>query len=316
MTESPHPLYTGGHADAEPIIVKDEQGNDQVKHPIRFQVRNSETPTGDIRDQTKDAAEHMRYAATLRLPELGKSPRPRLGRAIIVGGGPTLKTELENIRALARDPCNAIIAVNWSHTWLINNGIIPQGCVFFEIDAEPDSVLKAAHPDVTYFICSHCHQKSFDELDGRRRVLWHSVPNSPVETEVSKELYPGAEYVGGGISTFTRTMTVALFLGYRHIDLFGCDGSYPEAGSTHVEGYETVMDSVVDGMDIWGKSETTGEVRKFKTLGYLALQVEEFKVYCQVNHQVFSLRVHGDSLMRWVHKEAFPDQYMYPGSDV
>jgi hypothetical protein len=310
MSDDVHPLYTGGAADAAPITVIDDTGEDPLKHPIRFKIQNSEMPDGKLRDQGNDAAEHMRYAATLKLPELIQAPRPRLGRAIIVGGAPSVKDHLEEIRALAADKSNAVFAINWTHTWLIQNGIIPRGCVFFEIDAEPDTVLKAAHPSVTYFICSHCHQRSFDALEGHKRVLWHSPPNSDGEKVVGEELFKGSTLVGGGISTFTRTMTIALYLGYRHLDVFGCDSSYPEEGKTHVDGYETVMDSKVDGLFVWAKSNRTGQVKRFKTLGYLALQVEEFKVYCEANHQYFSMRVYGDSLLRWAHEEAFPEQYI------
>lgn len=304
MSEASHPIYTGGHEDHPPIVIDED-----VKHPIRFSMKKPDGEDGVERDQTGDAAEHMRYAATLNLPQLTQRDRPRFGRAIIVGGGPSVKDHLEDIRKLANDPNNAIFAINWTHTWLINNGIVPRGCVFFEIDAEPDSVLEAAHPDVTYFICSHCHQKSFDMLEGKKRVLWHSPPNSELEKVVREELFKDTLTVGGGISTFTRTMTIALMLGFRDIDLFGVDSSFPEEGKTHVDGYQTVMDNKTDGLNVWAKDVKTGAIRKFRTVGYLALQVEEFKIYCAANHQYFSLRVHGDTLMHYVHKATYPDQY-------
>jgi hypothetical protein len=252
----------------------------------------------------------MEYAATLGLPLLHRRQLPRLGRAIIVGGAPSIKDHLETIRELAADKKNAVFAINWTHTWLIENGIVPRGCVFFEIDAEPDTVLKSAHPDTTYFICSHCHPRSFDALEGYKRVLWLTPPNSEPERIVSEKLWPNADLVGGGISTFTRTMTVALFMGYRHLDLFGCDSSYPEDTGTHVEGYETVMDPNKDALWVYAKDDKTGETRRFKTLGYLALQHEEFKTYCLTNHHSFSLRVHGDSLLHFTHSRMFPDQYV------
>ena len=304
----PHPLYSGENPNKNSLIIDDGDGN-PLKLPIRFVTQKPSDSEGNLRDQTGDAARNMRYAATLNLPKLPKRLTPRLGRCIIVGGAPSIKDHLEEIRELSKDPNNAIFAINWTHTWLIENGIVPDGCAFFEIDAEPDTVLKAAHPETTYFICSHCDQKTFDSLEGYERVLWHSYPNSPGEEEVSNEFFPNADYVGGGISTFTRTISIALYLGYRHFDLFGCDSSFPDEGKTHVDGYETVMKADVDGFYVYARNETTEEVRRFKTLGYLALQVEEFKAYCGANHHTFSLRVHGDSLLQWTHKRMWPDQY-------
>lgn len=303
----PLPIYTGEEPVAENDYVHTPTG--EVARPIRFKVQKPDDGTGKERDQTGDAALHMRYAATLNLPNLKRRQLPRVGRAIIVGGAPSIKDHLEEIRELAKDPLNAVFAVNWSHTWLIERGVIPKACVFFEIDAEPDTVLKAAHKDVTYFICCHCHNKTFDMLNGYKRVLWHTPPNSEAEKQVHEELFADVDMCGGGVGTFTRTMSVALFLGFRHFDLFGCDSSFPENGGTHVKGYETPMDEKTDSIYVQAKDEKSGEVRQFKTLGYLALQMEEFKHYCLMNHNHYSLRVYGDSLLRFTHEHMWPDQY-------
>lgn len=309
-----HPLYAGGVLDnidpKNKLVLEDDSGEAPTKFPIRFRLTKPSDAQGNIRDQTGDAADHMRYAKTLNLPELGRRELPKMGKAVIVGGSPSIADHLEKIRAFAADPDNTIFAVNWSHTWLINNGIIPDACVFFEIDAEPEETLKALHPEVTYYICSHCHPKSFDEVKKFKAVLWHSPPNSEGEKVVGDELFKGSNLVGGGIGTFTRTLTIALHLGYRNIELFGVDSSFPDdSKSTHVDGYETPAKVDVDAFYIYAKPSGTEEVRRFKTMGYLALQVEEFKEYCKVNHQLFALRVHGDGLLRYVHKNSYPDQY-------
>lgn len=286
-------------------------GEDQpIKLPIKFNLQKPKGADGKHRDQTQDAARNMRYAASLGLPALKQAGCPRMGRAIIVGGAPSIKDHLEVIRGLAADPANRVFAINWSHTWLIDRGVIPHGCVLFEIDAEPDTVLKAAHPDVTYYICSHCDRKTFDDLAAFKRVLWHSPPNSDYERAVNEELFSAEPLVGGGIGTFLRTLSIALFLGFRNIELFGCDGSFPDdSASTHVEGYETANKVDTDAFYVWAQPLGKNNVRRFKTVGYLALQVEEFREYCRINHQNFACRVHGDSLLRFSHENNYPEQY-------
>jgi len=252
----------------------------------------------------------MRYAATLGLPTLKRRVTPRPGRAIIIGGAPSVKNHLDDIKELMKDPLNEVFAINWSHTWLLEQGIVPKHCVFFEIDPEPDTVLQARNPNITYYVCCHCNRKTFDSLKGYKCVLWHTYPNSNIEKDVNEELFPAVELVGGGISTFTRTITVALFLGFRHLDIFGCDSSFPDDSlSTHVEGYETPFKPENDSIFIYAKNDETGEAQRFKTIAPLALQVEEFKEYCNINHGFFSCMVHGEGLLRYVHKIMRPDQY-------
>lgn len=268
---------------------------------IQFRLKNP-----DNRDQSQDVLRHIRYAHSLKLPELAKEKVPKVGRAIIVGGAPSVKDYLAQIKEFSKDPENTIFALNWAHTWLINNDIVPNACVFFEIDAEPDTILKSAHKDVTYYICSHCHEKTFDMLEGYKRVLWHSPPVTENETKIKNELFKDSPTCGGGGGTFTRTMTIALYLGYRHFDLFGCDSSYPDNSSTHVNGYETPY-SDKDGVPVC--VTYNGETAHFKVLPYLGLQVEEFKEYCERNHRLFSCRVWGDSLLKWLHSRMYPSQY-------
>jgi hypothetical protein len=302
-----HALYRGIPDTLETVEFDDGIGS-STKIPIAISVVKPTNPDGTERIQTADAARHMRYAKTLELPELKQSPRPRLGRAIIVGGAPSINDRLDEIRDLAKDRSNYIFAINWSHTWLIERGIVPNACVFFEIDAEPDTVLKSAHKDVTYYICSHCDPRTFDALKDFKRVLWHSIPNSQEEHDTREEIFKNSTMCAGGIGTFTRTLTVAMYLGFRHFDIFGCDSSFPDESTTHASGYQTPMDSDKDGLWVYAKS-TTGAIKRFRTLGYLALQHNEFREYCGANHAWFSCRVHDNGLLGWSHRQMYPDQY-------
>lgn len=302
-------LVGNGNIPQDFLFIEDEPKGQEVKVPLKINIVKPTKEDGTEWDQTSDAAEHMRYAHTLALPELFQAALPKRGTAIIVGGAPSIVNHLEEIRELSKDPRNYLFAINWTHTWLINNGIVPNGLAFFEIDIEPGTVLKTAHPDVTYFICSHCDPRTFDQLKGFRRVLWHSIPNSVHERKVKEELFTHSHMVSGGIGTFTRTLTIAMFLGYRDFEIFGCDSSFPDNSKTHVDGYETIMDADKDGIYIYAQNDKTKEVMKFKTIGPLALQHEEFKEYCRMNHGYFTMRCHGDGLLPWSHRQTYPSMY-------
>lgn len=302
-------ISSNGNVPQDFLFIEDEPKGQELKLPLKINIVKPTLPDGTIWDQTNDAAEHMKYAHTLGLPELYQAYLPKRGTAIIVGAAPNVVNYLDQIKELAKDPKNYLFAINWTHTWLINNGIIPKGVVFFEIDSEPATLLKSAHQDVTYYICSHCEPRTFDQLKDFNRILWHSIPNSPQERKVKEELFTHSHMVGGGVGTFTRTMTIAMFLGYRDFELFGCDSSFEEGEKTHVDGYETVMDADRDGLYVYAKHTTTGEVKKFKTIGPLALQLEEFKEYCQMNHAYYTMRCHGNGLLPWTHRQLYSSMY-------
>ena len=283
------------------------------KPQICFSVSHPKDENGVERDQTPDMARNMRYAATLGLQQIPFTPE-HAGTAIICGGGPSIKGQLDKIKELATNPDSSIFALNWTHNWLIQNGVKPTAMVFFEIDAEPDDILGSANPETIYFVCSHCHPKTFDQLLARvpkkNIFLWHMIPDNELGFEAYKELYANQPMIGGGIATFLRSISLATCLGYRNFELFGVDSSYPDDNaSTHVEGYPTICKPEEDGFDVWAKDAETGDVRRFRTVSYLAFQAEEFKQFCNRNHHLFRMRVHGDGLLPFIHKHMWPTQY-------
>jgi len=285
----------------------------EVRPSIQFVISKPKDPvTGEQRLQFEDMANNMRYAHSLNLPQLEIGEFKGDARAILVAGGPSVEGQLEKIRELALVPGNVVFAVNWTHTWLINNGIIPHGLVLFEVDAEPLSLMETLHKDVTYYICSHCNRGTFDALDGYKRILWHINPQDELTTKVREELFSDRPHLGGGSCTFVLTVSLALCLGYRYFDVFGADSSYPDE-NTHLSGYPAAVTDKEDRLDVFARNPLTGEVRKFKSVGYLAHQVDEFAKYCVHNHPFFKMRMYGDGLLQWQHRIMYPGEYLDEG---
>src|SRR5258706_12564932 len=143
--------------------------------------------------------------------------------------------------------------LNGTHNWLIERGIIPNLHVMFEIDEKHivDLCGGPPHKDVYYYVCSHCFQRLHRELRGYHSVLWHCFDEPPEYQSLVAKLFPGEFMVGGGHVTFFRSVNVAIILGFRKFELFGCDGSY-EGNMSHYEGYhsysgETTMDIIAGG---------------------------------------------------------------------
>lgn len=261
-------------------------------------------------DQVEDAVRHIKHAATLGLPEL-MFYEPTQGRCIIVGGAPSAKDHIAEIKALAADPSNAVFALNYTHNWLLENGVVPRGCLLFEIDADPTRILEKPHPDVMYFVCSLCHPGTFSGLEGSHITVWHAATDENKVAAVHEAFGPNAILVTGGATTFLRTIGLAIVLGFRKFDIFGCDSSFPQnATSTHFEGYPAETKPDVDGFEIEARCDRTGDAKRFRTVGYLCEQAEHFRLFCQANKPAIAdMRVHGDGLLRFIHEHDFPQFY-------
>lgn len=144
----------------------------------------------------------------------------------IVGYGPSLKYTWEKIKDFKH-----IITCSGAHKFLIDKGIIPTYHV--EVDPRDHKVklLGEPHKDVQYLIASTCHPKYFDYLENYNIKLWHIFDSTD---EGVSMLPPGEWAITGGCDAGLRAVTMAGFLGFRNLHIFGLDGSF-EDGKRHAD---------------------------------------------------------------------------------
>ena len=249
----------------------------------------------------------MKYAAKLAIPHLPEL-KPHTGKMAIVGAGPSAPQFLNEIKEFKKDESDNLMSVNATHAWLIDKGMPPRIHVISEHDVENVEVSLGGppHKEVYYYLASTCHENIFRQLEGYRRVLWHPfMPLQGYQHAVARYFH-GEFMVGGGYSTFFRSMTVAIVLGFRRFDLFGLDSSFE--ASSHMDGYQ-IADRE-PRITVWGADPTGKELKKFTTQGGLAFQASEFLEFCKFNQSALKIKVHGDGLLRYVHETRYPEQYM------
>lgn len=127
-----------------------------------------------------------------------------VGKLAVVGGGHSLKDNLEVLRAWDGD----IWAVNATYDYLTAQGI---DAYAYSVDPHPMTAVlfKNAHKAV---VAEHCDPSVFKALDGRDVYVIDGSTTGPTSAVVA---------------------TVAgLQAGYDHVTFFGCEGSYGE--TTHL----------------------------------------------------------------------------------
>jgi len=144
-----------------------------------------------------------------------------------VSFGPSLKDTWEKIKEF-----KYVMSCSGSHKFLVDHGIVPTHHI--DVDPREHKIKLIGEPQkgCEYLIASTCHPKLIDFLQnaGCTVKLWHIFDS---EEEGYRILPPGEWMVTGGCSVGTRTMTLARFLGFTDLHIFGMDGSFPSDGSSH-----------------------------------------------------------------------------------
>ena len=263
---------------------------------IELDRRGNPTQYQDMMDNIKSCFA-IGFPPLLKLKKEGR----RNGKMILVGGGPSVKKDLETIRTLAADRANCLLCHNDAHDWLLMNNIVPWGVVFMEVAYIPGygQFLQNARKPINYLIASQSHPSVFQTLLKKdvKIVVWHArqeVENKMIEKYLFENDHDGIN-IGGGCNGMMRSFHIGSARGFRNYELFGADSSYdPETGQTHTYYDMRGQD------DSYKETVITYKGRSFRTSLYLARQAQDFDELMNVYSKDLSITVHGDGLIPWM----------------
>lgn len=224
------------------------------------------------------------------LPTIPPTPAHKL-TALLVGGGPSLADTLTNLR-WHKERGGMIFALNGTHDWLIERGVIPDFHVI--LDARQDNVcfVKKPHKGVTYLIAAQCHPDIFEALKDQEVIMWLGFMDGA--EALAKRSDKPLVVVGGGNTVGLKAMALVHILGFRTLRLFGFDSSYRNDQN------HAYKQSLNDG-------EETIEIlcagRKFKCAKWMARQAAVFQAQSKdMAEKGSTIHVHGDGLIPWIVK--------------
>lgn len=161
--------------------------------------------------------EQIKQAIARGLPRIEPAYERRSESVAIACYGPSLNDTWDKIRDFP-----VVISCSGSHRFLVDRGIIPTYHVEVDPRAHKVELMGAPHPGVEYLIASTCHRAMFDHLVGMNVKLWHVFDN---KEDGIRTLPHGEWALTGGCSVGLRALTIAGFLGFRDLHVFGMDGS-------------------------------------------------------------------------------------------
>lgn len=215
--------------------------------------------------------------------------QPHRKPLLLVGGGPSLRDTLPKLRFHMKR--GEIWALNNTHDWLIERGIIPD--VHVMLDSRRENVEFVRHPrkDVRYLISAYCHPEVFEALEGYNVTLWMSDMEG-VQPLVQHIQHKPVVLVGGGATVGMKAMFLGYLDGFRIFHFFGFDSSYRN-GENHA--YPQPLNAKERRIDIVANGRT------FTCAPWMAKQAMEFQQQArQLLKLGCRLTVHGDGLIPWI----------------
>jgi hypothetical protein len=166
---------------------------------------------------TLELIENIKYSNSLGLPLLTLEDAHE-EHAVVVGGGPSVRGFVEEIRRRS-DEGQLIFALNNSWKWLKEQGIESDYHVM--LDARPENaefVPPTAYGVIGYY-ASQCDKAVFDKA--LNPVLWNHSNAQPITQG-------NGYFVAGGSTVGLSALSICAMLGYRKIHIYGFDSSYDE----------------------------------------------------------------------------------------
>ncbi len=239
---------------------------------------------GQLANTADDISRNIEHALDMDYIPFNDFLGKKSGAVAIVGSGPSLKTNWQELRNFKGD----IIACNAACQFLLEKGITPQ--FMFCFDADP-LVLEffTPHKEITYLLASRVVPEAFEILKGCRIVLWHAAGDEHVQ-EILEKHQRNEPMVLGGSAAVTRALILAMPMGYKDIHIYGGDSSFAK-GDTHIRQSTTVERRMA--------IKCNGRV--FEVAPWMTVQVNDLeKLGRIIKLCAVRLHFHGDGLMQHV----------------
>lgn len=218
---------------------------------------------------------------------------PHDGVALIVGGGPSVKKDVEEIRA-RKDKGAKLFALNGAGLWLQENGIIADALIV--LDARPHNARFVIGLDtaVLLMLATQCDAAMFEAGREHQILAWHPSMNGEsgvVETRPTV-------LIGGSTTVGMRALRIAHVLGFREMHLYGYDSSVNVlAGESHAYSQPENDDDVLREVEVAGDM--------FYAPAWMIRQADDFRLIAaaMIENEGTSIHVHGSGLLPTIARE-------------
>lgn len=234
-----------------------------------------------------DVIDNIRHNLTSGVNILSHAMQPHDGHAVIVGGAPSIRNFIEELKMRVKCGQN-VVALNNSWRWCEENGIHVNSQVMVDARWENIDFVPPEGSPIHRLYATQCNKLVTDFAGKDCLTLWNSLIMDLVpEFDKTNHMF----WIGAGTTVGIRSIFLMFALGYREFHLYGFDSCYDgEQGHAYPQTLN-VGERVVD--------VALGD-RKFKAAPWMISQVHDFletAEYFTGLGCVFT--IHGDGLLQY-----------------
>lgn len=219
---------------AETFSINGFEDTDSLNSMVNFKTKNS-LPDEKIQENIIKNVEFCRLKG---IPEICPC-EIHDGVAYLIGGAPSYKKEhiFKEILEYKNYDNHYIFVSKTSHDYMIDNGVIPHGCIYLDPREHLISYAERSHKDVTYFVASQCDPNVIRTLNNKNvKIYLYHVLVDAGEDSLFERLKIQSPPVVFGSTSMIRGILMLNLLGFYKFKLFGLDSSY-EKKPKKVHGY-------------------------------------------------------------------------------
>ncbi len=161
------------------------------------------------------------------------TPYDRQDREVIIlAGGPSLPSQIDEIRKLRDVEGAALITTNGAYNWALEQGLKPSMQIVVDAREFNSRFTRPVIDNCLYLMASQVHPSTLEGLPHDRTFLWHSGVSDAAEAVIRERtgyFFP----VPGGSTVVLRAIPLLRMMGFWRMHIFGLDSCVRRTDESH-----------------------------------------------------------------------------------
>ena len=238
--------------------------------------------------------DNMRANYAKGLPDFFEITQSRRGEIAVVGGGPSIDGQIDELKALKT--CGVpVITIARMYPWCVEHGIVPDYVVSLDCAEEQEKGFTAIQKETTHLIAAVSRPELIDMIKaaGAPIYLFDARDDRKIKTMRRDAGYTTCTVINSGGTVVITCMAAAFTIGFNDLHIFGFDCMFPSLDQFHAQGIAgTSVEQQVCTVSVNGEDVLT--TPSFVEFARQALDIFSVAHEAGLLH---SVKVYGDSLV-------------------